>query len=130
MTTDTKAVARWDGMESDVAPLMVELEDGDYVRFTDHEQVVAELNRKLLQMILGHQELRSALAAKSAEVEGLAKDAERYRWLRDKAPEEWDISIERGYGPQNDRITEIHVQDYLDDAIDAAMEKSNEHQDQ
>ncbi len=52
-----------------------------------------------------------------AENEALRKDAERYRWLRDDAPEEWDVTRWL-----DNETQEIHVQDYLDEAIDTAME--------
>ncbi len=81
MTTDTKAVARWDWDEED----MHAHPKGDYVLFADHEQVVAELDAALdracdlVSSYFGQMralneeidQLRSALAAKSAEVEGL-----------------------------------------------------------
>lgn len=44
------------------------------------------------------------------------RDAERYRWLRDSAPEEWDVTRWLDNDTQ-----ELHVQDYLDEAIDSAM---------
>lgn len=44
------------------------------------------------------------------------KDAQRYRWLRDSAPEEWDVTRWLDNDTQ-----ELHVQDYLDEAIDSAM---------
>lgn len=121
MTTDTKAVARWHNNHA--IGNMFECVDGDYVTFTDHEQVVAEL--------------RSALAAKSAEVEGLAVDAERWRWLTSQ--NDWDVEprelAEDGttcsvtfYSPK--RLDKWGELDDINEAIDAAMEKSNEHQDQ
>lgn len=70
-------------------------EMGDYVLHSDHEAEVARLR---------------------AEADSLRKDAERYRWLRDSAPEEWDVTRWLDSETQ-----EIHVQDYLDEAIDAAM---------
>ncbi len=56
------------------------------------------------------------IARLRAEVEAYRKDAERYRWLRDEAPEEWDVT--RWLDNEHQ---EVHVQDYLDEAIDAAM---------
>lgn len=129
MTTDTKAVARWDliavGENTDA---MLEVHDGDYVLFTDHERVVREwqagaattMFRMTDALDKQIEELRTALAASRTEVERLKKDAQRYRWLRDSAPEEWDVT--RWLDNEHQ---EVHVQDYLDEAIDAAMEKGN-----
>lgn len=53
-----------------------------------------------------------------AEVEGLRKDAERYRWLRDQAPKargEWEIDGQR-YGMMLGAD-----QDDVDQAVDALM---------
>lgn len=68
MTTDTKAVARWDIESQDGRDcLHLSREDGDYVLFTDHERVVGELRAEidsLLEVIapFGHFALvRSAL---------------------------------------------------------------------
>ncbi|MDT3468971.1 hypothetical protein [Stenotrophomonas maltophilia] len=44
------------------------------------------------------------------------KDAERYRWLRDNTGDEWDVTRWL-----DGEVQEIHVQDYLDEAIDGAM---------
>lgn len=97
-------IQRWDcrAEENEGGGLFVndfECDGGRYVLFTDHEQVVADL--------------RSALAAKSAEVDGLlgalqvAELALRERGLRACA-----------------EYKEI------ESALAKAMEKSNEHQDQ
>lgn len=53
--------------------------------------------------------------------DALFNDAKRYRWLRDNAPETWDVS--RWLDSENQ---EVHVQDYLDEAIDAELEKTND----
>lgn len=167
MTTDTKAVARWDAVGPDMA--MDESSGGAFVLFTDHERVVGELESKIVtggaisgaaigqitKLAIERDTLRAALAASRAEADGLKserdglielanrsangirkatgeynrlhaeleelkKDAERYRWLRDSAPEEWDVTrwLDREH-------QEVHVQDYLDEAIDAAMENGN-----
>lgn len=115
MTTDTKAVARFDlwGFDGFMEPQ----EHGDYVLFTDHEQVVAEL-RNVAQVMLDSSSaeiirLRAELAVKS-------KDAARYVWLRDHAPEEWDVTRHL-----DDEHLEVHIQDYLDEAIDSAMGEGN-----
>ncbi len=125
MTTDTKAVARWD--TGPQAAMWRNDADGDYVYFDDHEQVVAELtkaHKDNLDSWLHQREeiafLRSALAAKSAEVEGLAKDAGRYRWLRGDG-----LAYIKFEG-----LTTETCDVGLDYAISAAMENSNEHQDQ
>lgn len=136
MNTDAKAVARFNfdnyhGCE-------FEADDGYWVLFTDHERVVGKLRTELDalneaqavgdgtisgSLLHWHQRALAAetsLAESRAEVEGLKKDVERYRWLRDKAPEEWDVT--RWLGNEHQ---EVHVQDYLDEAIDAEMENGN-----
>lgn len=46
MTTDTKAVRRWDFIAIDQSTIeIVGNSEGEYVRFTDHERVVGELKR-------------------------------------------------------------------------------------
>jgi hypothetical protein len=125
MTTDTKAVARWDW---DLARQRMDtFDDGRYVRFTDHERVVGELR----EYHEGYREaateetlrLRETLAASRAEVEGLKKDAERYRWLRDsKLSRHWSVANTCAVG----RGHEFSYRGSpLDTAIDAAMEKGN-----
>lgn len=101
-----------------------EMEKGDYVLFTDHEQVVADLEQ---QVIVAEQfcveqdreitRLRAELAAKS-------KDAERYRWLRKFASDSNQVS---GKTP-----TVVWVCEYsegwnasFDKAIDQAMGEGN-----
>lgn len=81
MTTDTKAVARWDW---DMARLRMDtFDDGRYVRFTDHEQVVRELKEERMRWFLRAgeylkraQAAETALAASRAEVEGLRRTME------------------------------------------------------
>lgn len=125
-------IQRWDcrAEENEGGGLFVndfECDGGRYVLFSDHERVL-----KLLQGVIGdfsrdiHQlnkcpadqfeitRLRAELAAKS-------KDAARYVWLRDHAPEAWDVT--RWLDNEHQ---EIHVQDYLDEAIDSAMGEGNE----
>lgn len=196
MTTDNKAVARWDAVGPDMA--MDESSSGAFILFTDHERVVGDevehrrrwfvrageylsraqaaersasrsaeeclflrsqrpLARKLTEAEAEIETLRTelsasraeldalneaqavgdgtisgsllhwhqrALAAESdlaesrAEVEGLKKDAERYRWLRDHAGKDEDqveIFIEQ----------ESYAPGHLDAQVDAAMEKGN-----
>lgn len=149
MTTDTKAVALY----PDQCPMKLD-RDGEYYSRHVAAMTDEDLHRKSdIAVQLGSRDreidtLRTALAASRAEakglsqsltdclecekdylseiaelraeVEGLKKDAERYRWLRDSAPEEWDVT--RWLDNEHQ---EVHVQDYLDDAIDAAMEKGN-----
>lgn len=126
MNTDTKAVARFDlwGFDGFMEPQ----EQGSYVLFTDHERVVADFVKVvdshrgiIADFIEDIDSLRAALAASRAEVEGLKKDAERYRWLR----EDYDPSIhDEGFeplfslGPEN-------LDAEIDAMIDAAMEKGN-----
>lgn len=72
-------------------------ECGDWVRFEDHEQVVADL--------------RAELAAKS-------KDAERYAWLRERAGQDDDfvqIFIDN----------ESYAPGHLDAQVDSAMGEGN-----
>lgn len=133
MNTDTKAVARW---SFDIGSRDVYEEvEGPYILFTDHQRVVGELeeravnmkswarhDREMIEVLETELEtLRAALAASRAEVEGLKKDAERYRWLR----EVYDPSIhDEGFEP----LFSLGP-DNLDAEIDAliytAMEKGN-----
>jgi len=173
MTTDTKAVARWDVESQDSRDCNVfKRDDGDYVRFTDHEQVVAELTSKvhelerlcdatyvqngadaynhacdLIEQLQSERiaagrdpgtegslcdgltwaygelmeaeseidTLRSALAAKSAEVEG-------YKDALDAIANHYDMD---GYGERAWKDLAIEMAE----RARAAMEKSNEHQD-
>lgn len=76
MNADTKAVLRWNswGGERDIQ----ESDDGQFVLFADHEQVVKELGKdrnewkqladSYVEVI---REIRTTLAASRAEVEGL-----------------------------------------------------------
>ena len=81
MTTDTKAVARYDSVDGcEVAT------DGDYVLFTDHERVVGELEGRI-----GY--LRTALAASRAEVGGL-KDM--IRTMQNNPEFDFDAAMEKG----------------------------------
>jgi hypothetical protein len=84
MTTDTKAVARWDFVGAAVRSAS-SVKDGDYVLFADHERVVGELvdevrtangTEHTLRTTLGwledeFEKMTAALAASRAEVEGL-----------------------------------------------------------
>jgi hypothetical protein len=76
MTTDTKAVARWDyTMSGALGPDA----NGPYVLFTDHERELFELTECLLggarerisAITQDNETLRTALAASRDEVEGL-----------------------------------------------------------
>lgn len=83
MTTDTKAVTRWDveakgeGLDS-LYVKEFETSCGPYVLFTDHERVVGELKEERMRWFLRAgeylkraQAAEAALAASRAEVEGL-----------------------------------------------------------
>lgn len=75
MTTDNKAVARWDLIAlGENTTDMCQQDDGDYVLFTDHERVVGELKywRGLADGYHAERDVGlAALAASRAEVEGL-----------------------------------------------------------
>lgn len=61
-----------------------------------------------------------ALSALRAEVEALRLDAGRYRWLRDKSPDTWEVSVQIVDG-----VSECCLASQsLDESIDAAMEQS------
>jgi hypothetical protein len=125
MTTDTKAVARWDWVPED----MHEYQHGDYVLFTDHERVVGELQAGAATTMFRMtdaldkqiEELRTALAASRAEVEGLKKDAERYRWLL----KNWQFDKESPISLWFD-IDGLDDTNKANAALDAAMEKGND----
>lgn len=120
MTTDTKAVARWEcrvATNASGRPYVddMEFENGRYVLFTDHERVVAELDRLVRNVDTENEFLSHALAESRAEVEKVrgyevapleAKTAELravvealtssqtllgYRW-RHSANEKWQFS--------------------------------------
>lgn len=125
MTTDTKAVARWgkDGVDYQLQKQA----GGHFVMFTDHEQVVAELSREigLSEMISDRLQceidsLRSALAAKSAEVEG----------FREVLAVIADMHAEKDSNEGYNEWGEADCFHQARDLAKAAMEKSNEHQDQ
>jgi hypothetical protein len=147
MTTDTKAVARWDTQE--VPEGMEHIRCAKYPDLLEYHHGVGgkgahayswedkphRLVYDLTGMAADYRDeidtLRSALAAKS-------KDAARYAWLRDP---DRDVSlvldkvtgyVEYHEGTQTGGYStyEYRAGEELDSAIDAAMEKSNEHQDQ
>lgn len=127
--SDTKAVARWDiGINglSNTAEILWHYQ-GRYILFTDHERVVGDLTREakglsqsLTETFKSEEELRTALATSRAEVEGLKKDAERYRWLKDNC---------QAVADEHSTAGQLYFGTYLygsiDSAIDAAMEKGN-----
>jgi len=128
MTTDTKAVARWDA-GTGVNPRV----NGKYVLFTDHEQVVADLkaarehDRKLIALADKNiANLRSALAAKSSEVEGLAKDAERWRYLDGRLLAA-DFTMDDCVGLTFELPAGSAVSANAGETVDSAMEKANDH---
>lgn len=102
MTTDTKAVARWDA-----GPGVNPRANGKYILFTDHERVVGELKRLAYNVDTENEFLRSSLAASRAEVEGLRKDSERHRWLRLNC------------------IWETTISDEIEKVIDEELESTN-----
>lgn len=125
MTTDTKAVARWDigfyGL-SDKAE-MLEHYKGRYILFTDYERVVGEWQEAfelaMTNLVARNKEvnqLNAQLATSRAEVEGLRKDAERYRWLKDTP---WTENREFSH------VIQCQMNAIWDKTIDAAMEKRN-----
>lgn len=133
MTTDTKAVDRCNIDQTNDYPNtkavarcnftpygMVVAVDGHYVSFTDHERVVGELKEERVrwferagEYLKRAQTAEDALAASRAEVEGVKRDAERYRWLRS------------GENMDSATIVAATWDEGLDSAIDAAMEKGN-----
>jgi len=58
---------------------------------------------------------------KVSEYEKLRRDAERYRWLRDKAPEAWEVTQYVTTDLQACHLASAS----LDAAIDAAMNGAN-----
>lgn len=125
MTTDTKAVARFDlwGFDGFMEPQ----KKGKFVRFNDHARVVGQLGKdrnEWKQLADSHveviREIRTALAASRAEVEGLKKDAERYRWLKDNCE-----AVADEYATAGQLYFGTYLYGNIDSAIDAAMEKGN-----
>lgn len=113
---------------------MEERADGQYVLHSDHEAEVARLRamaqeqgvRDGNEMGRLRAELQNAAKAaldatalaceKEREADALRVDAERYRWLRDKSPDEW------GVWKWIDSDSPLLVDDSLmDSEIDAAM---------
>jgi hypothetical protein len=81
--------------------------------------------RMLEEEIDAHEITRSRLAAAQAEIETLRRDAERYRWLRDKARTGEDageifIGVDSPRHPNRWALFESEA----DAAIDAAKEKA------
>src|SRR5690606_1593066 len=108
---------------------MQESEGGVYVRFEDYEALQATHEEELFCVRQDRDahfgELMRALEqvdALKAECEKLRKDAERYRWLRDKC-DRWDGGL------VDAKVTEFSLSswsgDDLNAAIDAAMEKED-----
>lgn len=120
MTTDTKAVARYEYIGRWVG----QHPTGNYVLFTDHERVVGELvtaNEELVaecrEWLYKWRATETALAASRAEAEGLKKDAERRLDLIRATVEnsEWRHGARNIYGELKREIQ----------AADAAMENNN-----
>lgn len=99
MTTDTKAVARWEFVGACVRSASAR-KDGDYVLFTDHEQVVGKLGKdrnEWKQLADSHveviREIRTTLAASRAEVEGLK---EMIRTMQNNPEFDFGAAMEKG----------------------------------
>ena len=123
MNTDTKTVARWDVQTMDERTSS----DGRWVLFTDHERVVGDLKEERMRWFLRAgeylkraQAAEAALAASRAEVDGLKKDAERYRWLKDNCE-----AVADEYATAGQLYFGTYLYGNIDSAIDAAMEKGN-----
>lgn len=131
MTTDTKAVSRWEcrvATNASGRPYVddMEFENGRYVLFTDHQRVVGELHAEIVK-IRGYEvsALQSKMAELRAESDSLRKDAERWRHARrilpvmaiEHAQEQW-VNWAR-----NDE-EEHNIK--ADKAIDAAMREQAE----
>lgn len=72
MTTDTKAVARWDVESQDGRDCNAfKRDDGDYVLFIDHERVVGELQDGFERMALKGIEMRNEIDTFRAELDVL-----------------------------------------------------------
>lgn len=83
-------------------------ECGDWVRFEDHEQVVAELTKLADGLSNALQDASLELVRLRAELAEKSKDAERYQWLR-------KIENRRG----------LDAGESLDRYIDTAMGEGN-----
>lgn len=89
-----------------------------------YERVNAELRAECEKLRKYGEEFASLAERRREQVEALRKDAERYRWLRDEAGYDWDVS----YGKLEIRIeTPHHDASDLDACIDAAMSKEQSH---
>lgn len=125
MTTDTKA-DQMDQYTSSSGRVWVPL--------TDHERVVGEhkdqLNKFIAEAERTFEVYETDLAALRAEVDGFRKDAERYRWLRDKAYKVHEMApavilAEAGLPCDDIRTDGFVFEDDLDERVDAAMESNN-----
>lgn len=113
-------IQRWDiiavGENTDE---MLSVDEGDYVLFTDHEQVVAELTKLADGLSNALQDASLELVRLRAELAEKSKDAERYAWLRERAG-------------QDDDFVEIFIDNesyapgHLDAQIDSAMGDGDE----
>lgn len=139
MTTDTKAVARWDVETMDERTSS----EGRWVLFTDHERVVGKHKNQLNKFIAEAERTfgvyEADLAASRAEVEGLKRDAERYRWLREQkrpdhlaseryiavAVHDWTANLNPGRVGVNTWGNVTVSDEVLDRIVDAAMENGN-----
>lgn len=94
-------------------------DDGDYVLNSDHE---SEIARAYDDAHCKVEAIYSAeIARLRAEADSLRKDAMRYRWLRDEAPEEWSV-CRRIEWPKEKSGAELRIDDCnMDSEIDAAI---------
>lgn len=139
-------VCDYDGVTFSV---MGNSEEGKYVSYSDHEAEIARLRADLEGYMMGAaaearevdargeeiKRLRAEIEENEnvinvwrgrtqraeTEVEAYRKDAERYRWLRDLAPEEWSV-WRRIEWPKEKSGSELRIDDCnMDSEIDAAM---------
>ncbi len=90
--------------------------------YLERRQQSRGLDFEAIHCFDGEYELRSSdISALLAEVEGLRKDAERYRWLREHA----DVTLDEPVQIVTDQGHRIHVTAFCrhetDRAIDAAL---------
>lgn len=99
---------------------LVKSDEGNFVMFTDHEQVVAELTKAHQDNLDSWLHQREEIAFLRAELAAKSKDAERYRWLRENGRD-------RGFSVEQDKGAWVHThaEKSLDKAIDSAMGEGN-----
>ncbi len=87
-------------------------DDGDYVKFTDHEEEAARLRAELDNAAAAAVANMSLACEKEREADALRVDAMRYRWLRDTP---WLDNHELA------RVIQMQKNALWDERIDAAM---------